>query len=494
MPVREKSGVDQQPSLTQRAGRGALWQIMGGGWQTIIRLGASTILARKLDPSDFGLFGMALLVSELIMVLTNLGMGSGIVAKKEVTEKDLNTCFWTMAGVRLLMFIIAESCAPIAALFFKDPRVTDVVRVVGFNFLFVIPSVVANTLLRKKLRFKALVLIRGLSALLESSLAVFLVLTTNLRYWSLVIPMLVASFFAEFAIFLVAKWRPRLEFDANSFRYLFRYGINGLGFSITNYLHQNIDYLIVGRLLGTASMGLYEFAYKIPHLVLDRVARPVGGVVFPVLSKVQDDDEQLIAGFIKAVKYVTLLVYPMLGGLAVLAGHIVPILWGQKWMPIVLPLKILCLRAAVHCSVQPIGSIFLCKDRPDIPFKFSVVILCFTLAIVSIGGYYFGLIGVAGGMFVSTLPYGYILYLAFKLTHSSIWRFPKALFPTVFSTSICMLSSYVVLKGMENITQYQFVTVGSAVLAGMLGFLLSFSYLFKKETNEIIKLICALQD
>ena len=73
---------DTTEHLTRQAGQGALWQILGGGWQTAIRLGASTILARKLDPGDFGLFGMALLVSELIMVFTNLGMGSGIVAKK----------------------------------------------------------------------------------------------------------------------------------------------------------------------------------------------------------------------------------------------------------------------------------------------------------------------------------------------------------------------------------------------------------------------------
>ncbi|WP_457570421.1 lipopolysaccharide biosynthesis protein [Desulfovulcanus sp.] len=474
-----------KPSLTQQAGQGALWQIMGGGWQTVVRLGASTILARNLDPSDFGLFGMALLASELIMVLTNLGMGTGIVAKKEVSEKDLNTCFWTMAGVRIVMFIIAEFCAPLAALFFKDPRVTDVIRVVGFNFLFSIPSVVSNTLLIKDLRFKAIVLVRGIGALLESSLAVYLVLTTDLRYWSLVFPMLVASFFAESAIFLIAKWRPGFEFDTNSFRYLFRYGINGLGFSITNYLHQNIDYLIVGRLLGTASMGLYEFAYKIPHLVFDRIARQIGGVVFPALSKVQENNERLIAGYVKAVQYIALGSFPILGGLAVLAEPTVTILWGEKWLPIVAPLQILCLCAAIRCVMQPIGSIFLCKDRPDILFKFSLVRLTFTFFIVSVLGYWYGLNGIAVGMLASTLPSMYILYLAFKMTKSSLRKLLRALsIPTAASVA-SMLCAFGMKEGLGFVGLAQWNILLGSVMTGAIGYIVCVLVMFPDTAKEI---------
>ena len=479
-------------ALTRLAGRGALWQILGGGWQTIVRLGASTILARKLDPSDFGLFGMALLVNELIMVLTNLGMGTGIVVKKDVTEKDLNTCFWTMAGVRIVMFILAETCAPLAGLYFRDPRVTNVLRVVGFNFLFTIPSVVANTLLTKELRFKALVLIRGFRVLLESSLAVFLVLTTSLRYWSLVIPMLIASFLAESAIFFVARWRPIFEFDANSFRYLFRYGINGLGFSIANYLHQNIDYLIVGRLLGTASMGLYEFAYKIPHLIRDKFARPVGSVVFPALSKVQDSNERLIAGYVKAVKYIALGAFPALAGLAVLAEPLVRVLWGEKWLPVIAPMRILCLCAAIRCVMQPLGSIFLCKDRPDIPFKFGLVRLVFTFLVVAGLGYLYGLNGIAGGMLASTLPSLYILTFAFKMAQSSVFKLLSALWVPVVGSGVVMLSAYGASIGLESLGLAQWSVLPGAVLAGIMGYVACFIIVFRGAVKEVLKTAFAI--
>ena len=99
-------------TLTQSAGRGALWQLLGGSWQAVVRLGASTVLARALAPEDFGLVGMALIVRELVETIGALGMGAGVIAKKEANEDDLCTCFWTMGGVRLLLFVIIFSIAP----------------------------------------------------------------------------------------------------------------------------------------------------------------------------------------------------------------------------------------------------------------------------------------------------------------------------------------------------------------------------------------------
>lgn len=322
-------------ALTRSAGRGALWQILGGGWQTVIRLGASMVLARALAPDDFGIFGMALLVRELIDHAGDLGMGTGIIAKKDVSEDDLCTCFYTMAVVRFMLFIATFAIAPVAATFFHTPKLTWVLRAVSFTFLFSIFSAVSKTLLQKQLRFGPLVIIGGSIVLVESGTAVTLVLLTDLRYWALVSAMLISSFFMHLIIFVWAKWYPKLKFSKKSFRYLFRYGINSLGFAIVNYLHQNIDYLLVGRLLGTASLGFYQFAYQIPHLIQDRLARPVGGVIFPALSKVQHNDERLIAGYVKAVKYIALGAFPALGGLAVLSDLTVSVLWGEKWLPIV---------------------------------------------------------------------------------------------------------------------------------------------------------------
>ena len=90
-------------SLTQRAGRAALWQIAGGGWQTLVRVGASIYLARVLKPSDFGLFGMAFLYQELLVTALSIGCGTGLIVKKDLDE-DLSTSFWLSCTVRTIIF------------------------------------------------------------------------------------------------------------------------------------------------------------------------------------------------------------------------------------------------------------------------------------------------------------------------------------------------------------------------------------------------------
>lgn len=475
--------------LTRSAGRGALWQMLGGGWQTVIRLGASMVLARALTPDDFGIFGMALLARELIDNVGDLGMGTGIIAKKDVSEDDLCTCFYTMAVVRFMLFVATFALAPVAAAFFHTPKVTWVLRAVSCTFLFSILSAVSMTLLQKQLRFGSLVIIRGSSVLVEAGTAVALVLLTDLRYWALVSAMLVSGLFVHLTIFIWTKWYPKLKFSKESFRYLFRYGINNLGFSIVNYLHQNIDYILVGRLLGTASLGFYQFAYQIPHLILDRLARPVGGVVFPALSKVQDSNERLIAGYVKAVKYIALGAFPALGGLAVLAEPTVTVLWGEKWLPIVMPLQILCLCAAMRCIVTPIGSIFLCKNRPDIPFKFSMVTLAFTFSVVSILGYLYSLNGVAAGMLASTLPSIYILHLAFKMTEFSPVKLLSALWVPMAASGLSMLCAYGARLGLELFGLASLIVLLGSVLAGVVGYMVCLLVVFPDTSKEILQSI-----
>ena len=438
----EAESVDTE-ALTRSAGRGALWNIAGGGWSTLVRLGASTVLARVLFPEDFGIMGMAMLAQGLITRFGDLGMGTGIIAKKDVTEDDLSTAFWTTLAVKVFLFGVALAAAPLFAWFFETPALTWVLRVTCIGFLFAGLASVSGTLLTKRLQFGRLVIIEGAGALVSSGLAVTFAVVYGLGYWSLVLAMVIGNGAMSLARIVVAGWRPGLRFSRESFRFQFRYGINGLAFNIINYFHQNLDYLLVGRLLGPSLLGLYEFAYRIPHLVLDRVARPVGSVVFPTLSKVQSSDERLVAGYVKTARYIGLIVFPALAGLAALAHPTVAVLWGEKWLPVVVPLQLLCLAAGFRCIVSPAGAIFLCKNRPDLPVKLAIAALVATVAAVGTLGWLYGLVGVAAGVCISTLPYFVTLWLAFRLTNSSPIRLLRALVSPLVGAGASGVIAYV---------------------------------------------------
>ncbi len=473
--------------LKKSAGRGAFYQVFAGGVVTIIRIGASTILARLLLPDDFGLFGMALLLSEMVLRIGALGMGVGIIAKRNVTEEDLSTAFWTMAFIRIVLFSITFLSAPFLSSFFNETRLIPVIRAVSFTFLFQIMGIIGNTILKKDLLFARIFFITVTTSFFESGLAVFLVLIYIQNYWALVIAMVASRFLNHLLVFIFARWRPRFIFNKDSFLFLFRYGINVLGSSLTEYFNSNADYFLIGKILGPKILGFYEFAYRIPFLVVSRISYPLRDTLYPTLAILSDSHQKLSKGLIKGMKYIALICFPCLGGLAVVAEPMVRVLWGEQWLPIVVPLQILCGASAIKCICNPVRDVFNCVDRPDIPFKFSVISLIFTIVSVSILGFFFGILGVAWAMMISTLPIFILLILAFNIIGASIYRLVKEVLPIIISSLITMIVAYFVQSSME-ITNFQDILILIvSIFSGALAYWVSLKIGFKKTYYEIIE-------
>jgi len=447
------------------------------------------VLARALFPEDFGIMGMAVLVQGLVKQVGDLSVASGVIAKKDATQEDLSTAFWMGCAVRALLLIITFAMAPLAALFFKTPEITWVIRAVSVTFLFSAASVVPAALLKKRLMFGASKIIETAGFTLQSGLAILFVVVFGMNYWALVLSMLIASFAQTCATVFYVRWLPSFRFDMSSFHYLFRYGINGLGSSLVGYFHHNVDYLLVGKLLGPSSLGLYEFAYRIPFMAFNRVAIPVSNIMFPILSKVQTSNERLAAGYIKAAKYIAIILFPALLGLAAVANPAVAVLWGEKWLPVIVPLQILCLRCAIQSVVRPVLPVFLCKNRPDIPFKFSLCTLVFTCAAVTGLGWYFGLVGVALGMLVSIAPYLVLLWLAFRITEAPLKRFFLALVPPAASATVSSLLAMVTVHWTMLWSGSNVLALLLGILSGTISYVAVMWFRYSDTTREVINTI-----
>lgn len=476
-----KSQKVDMEELIRSAGRGTIWQLAGAVCETVIQMGASAVLARVLFPQDFGMLGMALLFKGLIARIGSLGTASGVIAKKDINQDDLSVAFWMGITVNGFLFLVAFICAPLAARYFHpsenlDPvqfgtNLTLVIKVVAVTFLLGAMGGTSGTLLHKRLRFGTMKIIEVAGFALQSAVAIILAVVFDFNYWALVIAILISSLAISIAKLICAQWLPDFRFSRESFHYLFRFGIHGLGTSMVQYFRSNIDYLLVGRFLGPVSLGLYEFAYRIPHMTLDRLAYPVSLVLFPTLSQVQKDDLRLARGYLRAVRIIAFIVFPMLAGLAVVAYHAVALLWGQRWLPIVFALQLLCLRAAISSVLISIDAIFLCKNRPDLPFKFGLLEFAVTFAVVGVLGYRFGLNGVALGMVIGVLPGLYMAHFALRMVHQSIWQLAWALWPPLAATMGCAALALGATMITEALDLPHWGILAAAVPAGFLAYL-----------------------
>ncbi len=391
-------------SLTATAGLSAALQVGGGAISIIIRLGSSTVLARLLDPVDFGILGVGIIALEAIAHLGNLGISAGIISKKNLTETDLSTGFWILLCNRILLFLFCYISAPLIAIFFKEPRVTQVFRVCSIVFLLSAVDAIPRALITKKLDYKTLSLLQIGGSVFESGIAISLAAKTDLRYWALIYAMLATYGATLIVLYALTKWYPILAFSKSSLKYYKSFMMNGVGASVVLYLKNNIDYLIVGRILGVAKLGLYEFAYKVPNSFIVSFIMPLSTILHPLLAKIQDDHQAVSTGYLRAMRLIFIIAFPALLGLATVSDTLVPTLWGSKWLGIITPLKILCFAGIVTTTYAPIEFLFLAKQKPHEVFRMHCSTFFMTALAVLFLGYYAGLNGIALGMAIGGLP------------------------------------------------------------------------------------------
>lgn len=388
-------------SLGKKASIGAIWQLSGGLFQALVRVGASVYLARQLEPEHFGIFGIATIVYGLFELLSVAGMTSGVLVKDSLDKKDLSTCFWLVMGARLVLMLCLFFSASFIAVYMESPPVEEVIRFIAIIILITGVGAIPQTLLVREMRFKVLVLIRLSGILFESSLAVALVYYTDLTYMALAISMLVGVCYMNLCYLFIAKWLPAFLFSYKRAKYFLFFGLNRLGSSISNYAGNNFDYIIVGKLLGTRELGFYEFAYRIPHMLNEKLTGPIGSVVFSHLAKVKNDPVELKRTFLSWFKYIVWITIPLYFGLAMVAHDLVYLLWGEKWLTIVVPMQILCISALLHGWGDLATYLFLIKEKPNVALRIDLITLVVTMLLVSVCGYIWGIVGIALGMLLS---------------------------------------------------------------------------------------------
>jgi PST family polysaccharide transporter len=215
--------------------------------------------------------------------------------------------------------------------------------------------------------------------------------------WGVVAGILVERVTTLILLVVMVPWRPRLEFHWSQFRELFRFSRNLYGDNFVRYFNTNTDFLLTGRLLGASALGVYQLAYNLPHIVLTHFSETISEVLFPIYCKVQDDHARFRRGFTSTVMLISLVTFPCMAGLAVVAPEFVRAVYGSKWELAIAPMQILCLAAAANSIFNPLGSLFHSKGRPDIGLKWSLVMLPTTVLAVVLAARW-GVGGIAAAM------------------------------------------------------------------------------------------------
>ncbi|MFA5014773.1 MAG: lipopolysaccharide biosynthesis protein [Actinomycetota bacterium] len=472
----------EKGSLAQQASKGALWGMISNIAVSGISFIGTAVLARMLSPRDFGLIGMAVLVTGIVDLFGNFGLGAALVQKSKIDIEDLNTFFWSSIFISILLILLAVILAPFAALFFKEGAVKWIVVFLSFNFFITAFSSVQSTLLYKNIQLKNIAIVE-IASRAARVLIMLVCAVIGLSFWSIVIGMIAERILKTLLFCFSIKWKPILLFSKDKFRELFRFGRNIYGEGFLGYLSRNMDFIITGKLLGAILLGFYQFSFNLPYLVQAYVQDGIAPVAFPVFSKVNYDRERVARGMFKAVKFISIIIFPLMVLLSFSADDFITIVYGAKWLLASSPLRLLCVSAAfasVHCIV---GTVFTAIGRPEIKFKWGLFRLPFTVLLIVLLSRW-GIIGIAAAMLIVECFTVILAYIATKVLEVRFTRYLEVLFPA----SLCSMLMVTILYGVNYlfVINNYYIRFFVNILLGILVYLSSILLFYKKDFIDIL--------
>lgn len=361
-----------------RGGRLARSTLRGTAWVGASQLSgkllfflSTLILARLLDQTDFGVAAYAITVITLFAALPSLGLGPALIYHDD-DQEVLSTGFWLGIASALGFFGLLYVLAPASALIFDDPRAVDVTRALGLIFPIEALRNVHATLLRKRLAFHRRFVPELLQSLAKGGVAIAMALT-GFGYWSLIWGSIAAAVVSVPAYWIAVGWKPTLHFDPGIAKTLLPYGGRIVGVGLLGAFVRNLDYVVVGRILGAATLGVYVLAFRIPDLLVRNLSTTLGQVLFPVYARVRSEPDALRGAFLAVTTYVFAITAPVAIGLSLVAEPLVVTAFTEKWIDVVPVMTPVCVYALCASISFNMGDLYKAMGRPDVLIRLSFV-------------------------------------------------------------------------------------------------------------------------
>ena len=445
----------------------------------------TVVLARLLTPEDYGIVGMLAIFIALSNVFIESGFSKALIQKQDASDDDCNTAFLTNLGIATGVYVLLFLAAPLIARFYEVPQLVLISRVLFLNLIVVSCNIVQNALLTKAVDFKSIAKINFAGVVAGGIVGIGLAYW-GAGVWALVAQTLATSVTRLFVFPLYSKWHPKFKFSRESFRHLFGFGSKLLLSGSMAVLVNNISTICIGKFYSQAQLGFYTRAVQFSDIFSSIINDVVGTVSYPVLSNLQQSRDEMLRMYRQSLLYTTMLTFPIMILIALLAHPLVLVLLTEKWLPCVVLLQILCLArmltpiSALNINIlNALGRTDLTLKIETIKIAYGIVALAITIPIgvkaIVIGN----LVTTIISFFVNTYYPGKLMgYGAFKMLKD--WRF-------VLLSALVMAGVVLALNSFISRPVLQILISGTAGLATYIALCVVFRQLDPRSMLNMIR-------
>lgn len=369
----DKLESESSGSLTARSLSALKWNYIGVVLRIASQLVVQITLARLLGPDTMGLFALVILIVGGGNILAEMGLGSALIQKDEITEEDVRSAFTRTVMAGIFAAIVVAAIAPLLSTFFADSRMMAVLF--GMTPVLILQSITVTplALLKRELDFKAVQVIQ-ISTYLIGFLAVGVgAALLNAGIWSLVAAWIGQALAASILLFISLGHAIRPLFATDHGR-LSGFAFRALAVNITNWIIENVDNFLVGKLFGAQPLGLYSISYNLVRTPANHLVTSLQAVLFPATSRAKNNPEALRKAYLTTISAVGLLALPVFLGIAVVANTVVLALFGNAWVGAGAVLTPLAIAIALHAVMAVAGPVLWGSARPGLEFKVQILV------------------------------------------------------------------------------------------------------------------------
>jgi PST family polysaccharide transporter len=370
--------------LKAKAVRGGFIKIWTQAAAFILRTGSLMVLARLLDPKDFGLVAMVTAVTGIFDIFKTAGLSIVTIQRDKISDEQVSTLFWVNIGVGGLLSGLTLAIAPALAAFYHEPRLFWIAFALAFGFLVNAAGVQHNALLQRQMRFGTLAAI-DLACLSASAAVGIGMALLGFGYWSLVGMTLVLPAVATTCVWILGRWVPGRPHRGIGIRSMLKFGGTVTLDSLVMYIGYNAEKVLLGRYWGTEALGIYGRAYQLVNLPTRNLNSAIGGVAYSALSRLQNDPPRFKAYFLKGYSLVLAMTLPITIGCSLLASDLILVVLGPKWKDAIVLLRLLAPTILAFALIDPFSWLLVAMGRVMRSLKIGLVIAPLVIAAYFVG-------------------------------------------------------------------------------------------------------------
>jgi teichuronic acid exporter len=357
----------------QREGVNAFkWALVDKFGSQVIVLMNTLVLARLLNPHDFGLISVLYIFMSISSAFVDSGMGGGLVRKQDLSNTDCNTFFLFNIFTGVFFYGLLFFLAPVIANFYHEPKLIMLLRILSITVMINAVSLIHKSLLVKNLRYKLVTRASFLAAILSTIIALILA-WKGFGVWSLITLQVSQSVFYMLLLWKFSGWLPGLKFSWASFKELYGFGFGLFLTALVNIIYANIYQPLIGKFFSIAYSGYFYQAKRLYEVPVLSISSVVDSVTYPILVRYQNNREGLVENYQKIVRLLLFVSIPIIITIGFLAHPLVLVLLGKKWLFSADLLQILSF-SGIFLILETInGSLMKVEGRTKLIFKLEVL-------------------------------------------------------------------------------------------------------------------------